>query len=117
MFARWTSFALGLGLVFSPLVLGYAEVGAILRDVALGLLVCIGDAGGAGVAGGALPARRAGAGADLDGPRLDRPAAAVVEVSAGGALAVLALFPSGRLLPRLPAVPRVPKRERLRANA
>ena len=41
MLARWTSFSLGLGLVLSPLFLGYAEVGAILRDVALGLLVCI----------------------------------------------------------------------------
>jgi len=41
MYARWASFAIGLGLIFAPLVLGYQEVGPTLHDVALGLLVCI----------------------------------------------------------------------------
>jgi hypothetical protein len=117
MYARWTSFALGLGLVFSPLVLGYAEVGPILRDVALGLLVCVGT-----LAALEWPAARfllaaPGLWMIWMGRASTDPAAAVVEVSAGGALALLALFPSGRLLPRLPAVRRVAKRERLRANA
>jgi hypothetical protein len=42
MVARWGSFALGLWLVFAPLVLGYSSAGAVLHDVALGLLVSVG---------------------------------------------------------------------------
>ncbi len=117
MFARWSSFGLGLGLVLSPLVLGYAEVWAILRDVALGLLVCIGT-----LAALEWPAARFLLAAPAlwlvwSGRSSSDPAAAVVEVSTGGALAVLALFPSGRLLPRLPAVRRAPRRDQLRARA
>ena len=41
IYARWASFAIGLGLTFAPLVLGYQEVGPTLHDVLLGLLVCI----------------------------------------------------------------------------
>ncbi len=117
MLARWTTFSLGLGLVLSPLVLGYAEVGAILRDVALGLLVCIGT-----LAALEWPAARFALAVPAlflvwSGRSSTDPAAAVVEVSAGGALVVLALFPSGRLLPRLPAVPGTEGRERIRARA
>jgi hypothetical protein len=42
MAARWASFGVGLWLVFAPLVLGYAAAGAVLHDVALGLVVAIG---------------------------------------------------------------------------
>ena len=42
MRARWASFGVGLWLVLAPLVLGYPNVLAVLHDVALGLLVCVG---------------------------------------------------------------------------
>src|SRR5690349_3131706 len=42
MGARWGSFALGLWLVFAPLLLGYPSAVAVLHDVALGLLVAVG---------------------------------------------------------------------------
>ncbi|HTP26366.1 MAG TPA: hypothetical protein VMK12_12005 [Anaeromyxobacteraceae bacterium] len=42
MRARWTSFGVGLWLILAPLVLGYPVVSAVLHDVALGLLVCVG---------------------------------------------------------------------------
>lgn len=42
MRARWLTFGLGLWLILAPLVLGYDEVTAVLHEVALGLLVCVG---------------------------------------------------------------------------
>ncbi len=42
MRARWISFAAGLWLILAPLVLGYRSVAAVLHEVALGLLVCVG---------------------------------------------------------------------------
>ena len=42
MRARWASFCVGMWLILAPLVLGYPTVLAVLHDVALGLLVCIG---------------------------------------------------------------------------
>ncbi|BDG02739.1 hypothetical protein [Anaeromyxobacter oryzae] len=96
MYARWGSFAVGLGLVLAPLVLGYGAVEPILHHVAVGLLVCIATLA-------ALewpPARFA-----LALPALwlvwsarstsDR-SAAVVEIASGVLLVVLALFPSAR---------------------
>jgi hypothetical protein len=41
MAARWGTFAIGLGLLLAPLVLGYASAAAILRDVSVGTLVCV----------------------------------------------------------------------------
>lgn len=40
--ARWISFAVGLWLILSPLVLGYPNVAAVLHEVAMGLLVAVG---------------------------------------------------------------------------
>jgi hypothetical protein len=40
--ARWVSFAVGLWLILAPLVLGYPSVSAVLHEVALGMLVCVG---------------------------------------------------------------------------
>lgn len=99
MLARWTSFGVGMGLVLAPLVLGYDQVPDILRDVALGMLICV-----ATLAALEWPAARFALAAPgiwlvWTGRSADH-AAALVEVLAGGALAVLALFPSGRLLPR-----------------
>ena len=42
MRARWATFAVGCWLMLAPLVLGYPTVTAVLHDVALGLLLCIG---------------------------------------------------------------------------
>lgn len=41
MWARWGTFAVGMGLVLAPLAIGYAEVGPTLLDIAAGLLACI----------------------------------------------------------------------------
>ncbi len=41
MYGRWGTFAIGMGLVLAPLVLGYQEIVPILHDVAIGLVVCI----------------------------------------------------------------------------
>ncbi len=42
MRARWASFVAGLWLIIAPLALGYPTVSAVLHEVALGLLVCVG---------------------------------------------------------------------------
>ncbi len=42
MRARWVTFGLGLWLILAPLVLGYPTVLAVLHEVALGMLVCVG---------------------------------------------------------------------------
>jgi len=42
MRARWASFGVGLWLILAPLVLGYPSVSAVLHEVALGMLVCVG---------------------------------------------------------------------------
>jgi hypothetical protein len=42
MLARWSSFGVGLWLILAPLILGYPTVLAVLHDVALGILVCVG---------------------------------------------------------------------------
>ncbi|WP_242346802.1 hypothetical protein [Anaeromyxobacter terrae] len=105
MYARWASFAVGLGLMLAPLVLGYGSVGPILHDVAMGLLVCI-----ATLAAFEWPRARFALGAPAlwlvlvarDGS--DRVAAAA-ELSAAALLLVLALVPSARLVPRLPPPP------------
>jgi hypothetical protein len=103
MYARWAGFAVGLGLVLAPLVAGYADVGAILRDVAIGTFVCV-----ATLAALEWPRTRFLLTAPalwllLAGRSAGDPRAGAVEATAGGALALLALFPSGRLVPRLPA--------------
>src|SRR5512134_2293365 len=41
MAARWGSFAIGMALMFAPLVVGYESAGAVVHDVAMGLLVSV----------------------------------------------------------------------------
>jgi hypothetical protein len=98
--ARWGSFAIGLGLMLAPLVLGYERPGAVLHDVAMGLLVCIATLAALewprarfAMAGPALWLVAAGRGSN-DG------AAAAAELTAGGLLLALALVPSGKRVPR-----------------
>ena len=102
MYARWASFGLGLWLMLAPLVLGYRAVGPILHDVAMGLLVCI-----LTLAALEWPGARFALGAPavwliVAGRASADRAAAAAELSAGVLLLVLALFPSARLVPRLP---------------
>src|SRR5512138_3069015 len=94
--ARWGSFAVGLGLVLAPLALGYGSAGAILQEVAVGLLVCIG-------ALAALEWPRARF--LLTGPGLwlvhtgrgsGDPRASLAELAAGALLLALTLVPSRR---------------------
>lgn len=102
--ARWLSFAVGLGLMLAPLVLGYRSAGAIVHDVALGLLVAVGALAALEwprarflLAAPALWLIRVGRGSTDD-------AAAAAEIAAGALVLVLALVPSGRRVPRTPPV-------------
>lgn len=98
--ARWATFAVGLGLLLAPLVLGYGSAGAIVHDVAMGLLV-------SALALASLEWPRARF--LMAGPALwlvhvgrgrDDARAAAAELAAGALLLALALVPSGRRLPR-----------------
>jgi hypothetical protein len=102
MMARWASFAVGLWLLLAPLVLGHDEVGAVLHDVGLGLLVCVGT-----LAALEWPAARLGQLAPalwlVAAPRVLAFESATVtanQVASGAVLAMLALVPGGRLAPR-----------------
>jgi hypothetical protein len=102
--ARWGSFAIGLGLMLAPLVLGYRTPGAVVHDVALGLLVCI-----ATLAALEWPRVRFALAAPAvwllaSGRTSPDAAAGGAELSAGGLLLALALVPSVRRAPR-PAPP------------
>jgi hypothetical protein len=112
MGARWTSFAVGLALIVAPLVVGYGSAGAILHDVALGLLVCVATL--AAIERQALRpvlALPAGwllwAGGAGSGPR------ATIQLSAGLLVALLALVPTGAAA----RVTRTPDRDRARVDA
>jgi hypothetical protein len=98
--ARWVSFGIGMGLVLAPLALGYDTPGAILYDVAMGLLVCV-----ATLAALEWPrARFALAGPAVwlvaSGRTSRDPDASLAEVAAGSLLLALALIPSARRVPR-----------------
>src|SRR4051794_31376819 len=101
MVARWGSFALGLWLVFAPLVLGYTSAAAVLHDVALGLLVAIGA-----LAALEWPLARFAqllAAAWLLGVRaigFETRTLAANHLATGVLLAVLAVVPSSRLVRR-----------------
>jgi alpha-beta hydrolase superfamily lysophospholipase len=99
MYARWASFAIGLGLLLAPLALGYGSAARILHDVAMGALVCI-----ATLAALEWPLARFVLAAPavwllLAGRSSADPSAAVVELAAGVLLLVLAAIPSARFAP------------------
>jgi hypothetical protein len=104
MVARWATFATGLWLLFAPLVLGYEEAGAVLHDIAVGLVVCVGA-----IAALDWPVARFAqllpAAWLVGAPRaleLDAGAAAN-HLVAGALLAVLVAFPGGRVRRRAEA--------------
>lgn len=114
--ARWGSFAIGLGLMLAPLLLGYGSAGAVVHDVAVGLLVCVATLAALewprarfAMAAPALWLLAAGRSA-ADG------AAAAAEVTAGGVLLALALVPSARRVPRR-SPPLAPREDRAGARA
>ncbi len=99
MLARWASFATGLWLILAPLVLGYTSAVAVLHDVALGLLVCVGT-----LAALEWPAVRFALAAPavwlFAAPEIVVWASAGVrenELASGLTLLALALVPSGKL--------------------
>ena len=106
MLARWASFGVGLWLLLAPLVLGYPTVLAVLHDVALGILVCVGTLAALEWPAArftlALPAiwllRAPGA------IRWPSGAISANELACGFVLLALSAVPSGRLAPsRAPA--------------
>jgi hypothetical protein len=100
MAARWGSFAIGLALMLAPLVLGYGSAGAVVHDVAMGLLVCV-----ATLAALEWPRARYAMGLPAlwllaAGRASGDGTAAAAEITAGGLLLALALVPSPRRVPR-----------------
>lgn len=115
MYARWGSFAIGIGLLLAPLALGYGSVAPILHDVAMGALVCI-----ATLAALQWPLARFALAAPaiwlVAFARISQDTtAAVVDLVAGALLLVLAAIPSARFAP--PRLPRVPRGHRAGARA
>ncbi len=107
--ARWGSFGIGLALMLAPLALGYDSAGAILHDVAAGLLVCVGA-----LAALEWPRARFALGIPAlwlveAGRRSDDLRATAAEIVSGALLVVLALVPSARRVPRA-APPLAPPR-------
>lgn len=105
MFARWASFAVGLGLMLAPLVVGYAAAASILHDVAMGVLVCV-----ATLAALERPPARFVLGAPalwllVAARGAEERAVGVVELAAGALLLVLAVVPSARLARPPPVTP------------
>jgi hypothetical protein len=97
MYARWSSFAIGMGLVLAPLVFGYREIGPVLHDVAVGLLVCI-----LTLAALETPALRFLVALPAvwlvwTGRLSSDPGAGLAEIAAGALLVVAALVPRARV--------------------
>ncbi len=96
MYARWGSFAIGIGLILAPVALGYGSVARILHDVAMGMLVCI-----ATLAALEWPLARFVLAAPaawllLAARGSPDPAAAAAELTAGVLLLAFAAIPSAR---------------------
>ncbi len=109
MYARWSTFAIGMGLVLAPLAVGYQEIGPVLHDVAFGLLVCI-----LTLAALETPALRflvalPAAWLVWTGRLSTDPGAGVAELAAGALLVVAALVPRARV--------RFPERDRAGVRA
>jgi len=106
MGARWSPFAVGLGLLVAPLAAGYASAAAIVRDVAVATLVCV-----AALAALQWPRLRAvhalaALWLVLSARRTTDVRAAPVELAAAALLVVALLLPRRRRVPTLPAAQR-----------
>jgi hypothetical protein len=106
MYARWSTFAVGLGLVLAPLLLGYQEVGAILLDVTVGVLACVLSLAARELPGLRFLALLPAAWLLWSGHAASDASALQAEVAGGALLAVAALVPRARVTPRLPATER-----------
>jgi hypothetical protein len=99
MRARWASFAIGLWLILAPLVLGYPTVSAVLHEVALGLLVCVGTLAALEWPLARLAMTLPALWLVTSGARIDWGGQVVAanELACGVAVLLLALVPSGKL--------------------
>ncbi len=100
MYARWSSFAVGLGLMLAPLAVGYRSAGAILHDVALGLLVCVATLWALDFPPARFALALPAAWLAYAGHGRDDPGAAAVAIVAGALLLVLSAIPSAPRLAR-----------------
>jgi hypothetical protein len=98
--ARWGSFAIGLGLMLAPLLLGYDSARAVVHDVAMGLLVCVGSLAALEWPRARFALAAPAAWLAATARRWDDPAAQGAELGAGLLLIVLALVPSAPRVPR-----------------
>jgi hypothetical protein len=98
MRARWASFAIGFWLLVAPLVLGHRDVAAVLHDVALGLLVCVGALAAMEWPQARFALAAPGAWLVVAGKALGWGDGLVAanELAAGAAVLLLALVPQGR---------------------
>jgi SPW repeat len=98
MRARWATFAIGFWLMVAPLVLGHREAAAVLHDVALGLLVCVGALAAIEWPHARFALAVPGAWLLVAGRALGWGAApaSTNELAAGAAVLLLALVPHGR---------------------
>jgi hypothetical protein len=101
MYARWGTFAIGMGLMLAPLLAGYQDAGAILHDITLGLLVCVLTLAALETPPARFLLLAPAAWLLWTGARGGEPAAASAEVLAGALLVVGSLLPRARLVPRL----------------
>ena len=99
MRARWASFAIGIWLLLAPRVLGYASVAAVLHDIALGLLVCVGTLAALEWPHGHFALALPGAWLVAAGQTVGWGSSLVAtnELASGAALLVLCLVPGGKV--------------------
>jgi hypothetical protein len=105
MAARWASFAVGIGLLLAPLVLGYGSAAPVLHDVAMGTLACIATLAALERPRARFVAVPPALWLVASAPSASDADAAVADLVAGTLLLALATVPSARLAPRpLPPV-------------
>lgn len=115
MVARWASFAVGLGLMLAPLVLGYQSVAPILHDVAMGGLACVATLAALEWPRARFTLLAPGIWLVAFATSAAEPAAAAADLLAGSLLLALAAVPSAPLARRLPRAAGGDRRARARA--
>ncbi len=115
MYARWGSFAVGVGLLLAPLVLGYRSVAPILHDVAMGSLVCVATLAALEWPRARFTLAAPGLWLLAFAPPSSERAAILADLVAGILLLALAAIPSARRV--RPAIPRVARGDRASVRA